>query len=155
MQIKTGKQPMIKTIPLWIAGVLLLLQAIQVEILKPSFVDIENEINPPKEIMAMLKISCYDCHSYQTKMPWYGHIAPFSWSVRNHINKGRNWLNFQEWDGYDEEKKQKIYKGIAETISYSMPMPMYLSFHDEAKLTQKERNRIKKWAQNNIKDENE
>jgi len=88
-------------------------------------------------------------------MPWYANVAPFSWSVRSHIKKGRNWFNFQEWNSYDEEKKQKIYKGIAETISYSMPMPMYLSFHDEAKLTQQERNRIKKWAQNNIKDENE
>ncbi|DAB40976.1 MAG TPA: cytochrome C [Sulfurovum sp. UBA12169] len=146
---------MAKTIALWGIAFLLLLQTVQIEISTPSAIDPKREIDAPKEIIKMLKVSCYDCHSYQTKMPWYANVAPFSWSVRSHIKKGRNWFNFQEWNSYDEEKKQKIYKGIAETISYSMPMPMYLSFHDEAKLTQQERNRIKKWAQNNIKDENE
>jgi len=146
---------MAKTIALWGIAFLLLLQTVQIEISTPSAIDPKREIDAPKEIINMLKVSCYDCHSYQTKMPWYANVAPFSWSVRSHIKKGRNWFNFQEWNSYDEEKKQKIYKGIAKTISYSMPMPMYLSFHDEAKLTQQERNRIKKWAQNNIKDENE
>jgi hypothetical protein len=86
-------------------------------------------------------------------MPWYGNISPMSLEVKSHIKNGRLAVNFQEWGNYDEDKKQKIYKGIAKTINLTMPMPMYLSWHEEAKLTQKERNQIKAWAKSYIKED--
>ncbi|WP_415405682.1 heme-binding domain-containing protein [Sulfurovum sp. CS9] len=145
---------MFKTILIWVFGALFLLQAIQIDIPEPEAIDPKELIQAPEEIMTMLKTSCYDCHSYETKMPWYGNVAPISWEVRSHIKQGRAWLNFQKWGTYDEEKKQKLYKGIAKSISLSMPIPMYLSLHDEAKLTRAQRNSIRKWAQSYIKDEN-
>ncbi|TET88933.1 MAG: cytochrome C, partial [Sulfurovum sp.] len=96
----------------------------------------------------------YDCHSYETKMPWYGNIAPLSWEVRSHIKQGRAWLNFQRWESYDEDKKQKLYKGIVKSINFSMPIPMYLNLHEDAKLTKVQRDSIKKWAQSYITEEN-
>ena len=145
---------MFKTILMWVFGALLLLQAIQIDIPEPEAIDPKEVIQAPEEIMTMFKTSCYDCHSYETKMPWYGSIAPMSWEVRSHIKQGRAWLNFQKWGSYDEEKKQKLYKGIAKSISLSMPIPMYLNLHEEAKLTRAQRNSIRKWAQSNIKEEN-
>ena len=145
---------MFKTILMWVFGALLLLQAIQIDIPEPEAIDPKEVIQAPEEIMTMLKTSCYDCHSNEIKMPWYGNIAPISWEVRSHIKQGRAWLNFQKWESYDEETKQKLYKGIAKSISLSMPIPMYLSLHEEAKLTRAQRNSIRKWAQSNIKEEN-
>ena len=145
---------MFKTILMWVFGALLLLQAIQIDIPEPEAIDPKEVIHAPEEIMTMLKTSCYDCHSYETKMPWYGNVAPMSWEVRSHIKQGRSWLNFQKWGSYDEEKKQKLYKGIAKSISLSMPIPMYLNLHEEAKLTRAQRNSIRKWAQSNNKEEN-
>ena len=145
---------MFKTILMWVFGALLLLQAIQIDIPEPEAIDPKEVIEVPEEIMTMFKTSCYDCHSYETKMPWYGSIAPISWEVRSHIKQGRSWLNFQKWGSYDEEKQQKLYKGIAKSISFSMPIPMYLNLHEEAKLTRVQRETIKKWAQSNIKEEN-
>ncbi|MFT7879810.1 MAG: heme-binding domain-containing protein [Sulfurimonas sp.] len=143
---------MLKTISLWIFGALLLLQAIQIDIpAPPTPIDKKNELKASHEVMDMLRTSCYDCHSYETKMPWYGNVAPISWEVRGHIKDGRKWLNFQEWNTYSEEKKQKIYKGIVKTINHRMPLPGYLRFHEEAKLSKAERDTIKKWAQNHIK----
>jgi len=144
---------MFKTIFLWLAGTLILLQFVQIEIPKVQKADPKAEIDAPDNIKAMLKKSCYDCHSYETKLPWYGNIAPVSWEVKSHIKDGREWLNFQMWDSYDEMKKQKLYKGIAKSIQFSMPMPMYLMVHKEAKLTRKQRESIKKWAESNIKEE--
>ena len=144
---------MFKTILVWLFGTFLLIQLIQITIPKPDPVSPTEEIKAPQEIMKLLKTSCYDCHSYTTKIPWYGHIAPFSWEVKSHIKEGRAWLNFQKWAQYDEEKKQKIYKGIVKTIDLSMPMPMYLSMHEDAKLTKAQRKKIKKWAESNIKEE--
>ena len=144
---------MFKTILVWLFGTFLLIQLIQITIPKPDPVSPTEEIKAPQEIMKLLKTSCYDCHSYTTNIPWYGHIAPFSWEVKSHIKEGRAWLNFQKWAQYDEEKKQKIYKGIVKTIDLSMPMPMYLSMHEDAKLTKAQRKKIKKWAESNIKEE--
>ena len=136
----------------WVVGALLLLQLIQIDIPEPtSPIDKKNEVMASDEIMGMLKTSCYDCHSYETKMPWYGHIFPFSMEVKSHIKEGRTWLNFQEWNSYSDEKKQKIYKGIVNTIDFKMPLPMYLKMHENANLTQIQRDEIKNWAQNNIK----
>ncbi len=145
---------MFKQLLFWSIGAFVLLQAIQIEIPDaPKSIDPNSEIEAPKAIMGMLKTSCYDCHSYQTKMPWYGNISPISLEVKSHIKNGREAANFQEWGNYDEKKKQKIYKGIVKTINLQMPMPMYLTVHEEAKLTQKERNQIKAWAQSHIKEE--
>jgi hypothetical protein len=149
-----GKIDMFKQLLLWTLGSFILLQAIQIEIPQPpENIDPAIEIQAPKEIFSMLKTSCYDCHSYQTKMPWYSNISPMSLEVKSHIKNGRLAVNFQEWGNYDEDKKQKIYKGIAKTINLTMPMPMYLSWHEEAKLTQKERNQIKAWAKSYIKED--
>jgi hypothetical protein len=143
-----------KTLLLWTGGAFLLLQAIQIDIPEPpKQIDPKNEIDAPQEIMSMLKTSCYDCHSYQTKMPWYGHISPASLEVKSHIKEGREAVNFQEWGTYDDAKKQKIYKGITKTINFRMPMPMYLMVHEEAKLSREQREKIKAWAQNHVKDE--
>jgi len=143
-----------KTLFLWVAGTFLLLQAIQIDIPEPpKTIDPNDEIKAPKEIMSMLKTSCYDCHSYETNMPWYGHISPVSLEVKSHIKNGRLAVNFQEWEKYDETKKQKIYKGIAKTINFRMPMPMYLTMHENAKLNREQREKIKEWAQSHIEEE--
>ena len=144
---------MFKIILVWLLAALLFLQLIQISIPEPESFDPKEEIKAPQKIMDMLKTSCYDCHSYETKMPWYGNIAPISWEVKSHIKNGREWLNFQTWERYDDEKKQKLYKGIVKTINFSMPMPMYLLIHKDAKLTRNQREEIKKWAESNIKEE--
>jgi len=145
---------MLKPILLWSLGIFIMLQAIQIDIPKaPQNIDPAKEIQTPKEIASLLKTSCYDCHSYQTTLPWYGNIAPVSWEVRSHIKDGRKWVNFQEWENYDEEKQQKIYKGIVKSISLRMPIPMYVNMHEEAKLTAKQRKMIRAWAENLVKEE--
>ena len=145
---------MLKTTLLWIFGAFLLLQAIQIDIPEaPKDIDPENEIKAPTEIAAFLKRSCYDCHSYQTKFPWYGHISPISLEVKSHIKEGRAVVNFQDWGTYSEKKRQKIYQGIVKSINYRMPLPMYLSMHEEATLTKDQREMIKKWAKSHIKEQ--
>ena len=145
---------MFKHLLIWVVGIFSLIQVIQIRIPEPpAHIDPAKEIQPPKEIMSMLKTSCYDCHSYQTKMPWYGHISPMSLEVKSHIKEGRLAANFQEWGNYNEEKKQKIYKGIVKTINFQMPMPMYLSIHEKAKLSKGERTQIKAWAKSHVIEE--
>jgi len=136
----------------WTAAVLLLLQLVKIDIPKPPKATAADEIKAPKEIMALLKRSCYDCHSNTTKWPWYSDIAPLSFEVRGHVKDGRAWLNFAIWNQYDEKKKQKRLKGIVKTIDIKMPLPSYVMMHPEANLNKDERESIKKWAQSKIKE---
>lgn len=145
---------MFKQILIWGVGAFVLIQAIQITIPPiPDKIDKSKEMPMPKEIATLMKTSCYDCHSYETNMPWYGHVAPISWEVQSHIKEGRLALNFQEWGNYSEEKKQKIYDGIAKTINLRMPMPMYISMHKNADLSHEQRKKIKVWAKEHSKKE--
>ncbi len=138
----------------WTLGVILLLQFIQIEIPNPPKATPKDEIKAPKEVMNILKKSCYDCHSNHTKMPWYGNIAPFSIAVHSNIKNGRAWLNFSIFNKYDENKKQKIYKGIVNALKIrKMPPPEYLWLHKDARLTQQEVKLLQDWAKKYIKED--
>ena len=52
---------------------------------------------PPPEIAARLRAACYNCHSHETKWPWYSHVAPVSWLVAGDVTRGRERLDFSDW----------------------------------------------------------
>jgi len=137
----------------WLIGGLLVIQLIRIDVPEPPKAAPQDEIKAPGEIMALLKRSCYDCHSNHTRWPWYSHVAPVSWEVDSHVKNGRNWLNFSIWNRYSKEKKQKLYKGIAKSIDWKMPPADYMWIHKDARLTPQERQAIKAWAQSHIKKE--
>ena len=143
----------LKTIFLWTFVTLLLLQFVKIKVPNPPKAEPQDEIKAPKEVMVLLKKSCYDCHSNNTKWPWYSKVAPLSWQVKSNVKNGRNWLNFSIWSKYDEKKKQKIYKGIVNALKIKMPPAEYLLVHKEARLTPKEREILTNWAKSNIKEQ--
>jgi hypothetical protein len=142
----------LKTLFLWGFATILLLQLIKIDVPNPPKATPADEIKAPKEVMNLLKKSCYDCHSNNTKYPWYSHVAPISWQVKSNIKNGRAWLNFSIWKKYSEEKKQKIYKGIVKALKIKMPPAEYLLIHKDARLTPKERKILIDWAQKHIKE---
>jgi hypothetical protein len=142
----------LKTIFLWSFGTLLLLQFVRINVPNPPKATPEDEIKAPKEVMSLLKKSCYDCHSNHTKWPWYSKVVPISWQVNSNVKNGREWLNFSIWSKYDQKKKDKIYKGIVNALRIKMPPAEYLLIHKEARLSPKERKTITNWAQSKIKD---
>ena len=60
--------------------------------------------NPPAEIESMIRSACYDCHSNETEYPWYSNVAPVSWIIGNHVEEGREYINFSTWADYSEDK---------------------------------------------------
>src|SRR5215216_3654983 len=61
---------------------------------------LEAHVQIDPKVGAILKRSCYDCHSNNTRWPWYSNVAPVSWFVIDHVNEGRRDLNFSEWGTY-------------------------------------------------------
>jgi len=112
-------------------------------------VDKNLTLQAPKEVMSILKRSCYDCHSNQTKWPFYSSIFPMSWSIADHVKNGRRALNFDLWKQYDEEKRWEYLEEIVDkTKAKQMPLPSYLWLHADAKLSKKDIKTLDNWAQN-------
>lgn len=102
-----------------------------------NFIDVKKT---PANIVGMLKKACYDCHSDETIYPKYASIAPFSWSVKSHVNEGREHLNFSVWKTYNADlKKNMLTKSIQTLQNKTMPMPAYIIYHKEANLSDAER----------------
>jgi hypothetical protein len=114
--------------------------------------DFQRVANPPAEVQTILKNACYDCHSYETRYPWYAQIAPVSWFLADHINEGRDHLNFSTFGQLAAGDRAEALGEAAETIQEGeMPLPSYtwLGLHPEAKLSQDQQNLLLGWLQAN------
>ncbi len=131
--------------------VLIGIQFVPVEYENPaenSLHTFESTMNPPTEIMSLMKKACYDCHTYQTKWPWYSKIAPVSWLIEHDVTEGRRHLNLSVWANYSVSKKVKKLSEIAgELNEKNMPMPIYITMHAEADLTDADRKKIANWVE--------
>lgn len=97
-------------------------------------------LHTPENVQNSLEKACFDCHSNETKYPKYACVAPISWSIKHHINEGREHLNFSVWGTYNKDLKTGMLKNtIAALKDNSMPMPGYMAYHPEANLTAAER----------------
>ncbi len=101
----------------------------------------------PNDIALKIKAACYDCHSNESKFPWYSNIAPVKWFVYNHIIEGRDDLNFSEWELINKEDKAEILDDISTVLlEGEMPMKPYILLHSEAKLSEADREAVSNWA---------
>lgn len=108
---------------------------------------VEEEIPAPPGVKAILKRACFDCHSNQTRWPWYSRVAPFSWLVAHDVQEGREELNLSLWNRYPDDKKAKKIKEIVEEVEEGeMPPRLYLWLHSDAALDAKDRGLLKQWA---------
>lgn len=79
--------------------------------------------------------ACADCHSNQTRWPWYSRVAPVSWLVVRDVEAGRSHFNVSEWN-----RPQKDAREAAEEVREgNMPLPVYLPAHPEARLSATEK----------------
>src|ERR671916_3090062 len=79
--------------------------------------------------------SCYSCHSNETDWPLYSYVAPMSWLVRQDVERGREELNFSEWDGDADDAAEAVADG-------SMPPDRYTVIHGDADLSTEEQERL-------------
>lgn len=99
----------------------------------PPTVSEPNWVSP--EARALVKQSCFQCHSNETEWPWYSNIAPASWLVAMDVKEGREQFNFSDWQNHPGEVDE-----MAEEIQDGgMPPIQYWMFHPEAKLNDQQK----------------
>ena len=90
---------------------------------------------PSPAVEQLLRAACYDCHSYETKYPWYDRITPTNWWVQHHVNEGREEGNFSRWGQLPEKKRRHFAEEAGELIAEGeMPLTEYTWTHAEARL---------------------
>jgi len=102
----------------------------------------------PDDIAALIKNTCYDCHSQHVRLPWYAHVAPVSWLVARDVKVGREHLDFNNWGSLTKKEKLKILDELGEEVdTENMPMKIYTVMHGDARLSQTQRDMIVRWAE--------
>jgi hypothetical protein len=101
----------------------------------------------PPAVKAILVESCYDCHSDNTRYPWYTRIQPIGWWMQHHVNAGIDELNFSQFGTYTPKRAgKKLGETIKETKDREMPLTSYLVMHREARLTEAQIQLLVNWA---------
>lgn len=131
-----------------IALVLLLVVAQVAKPVDRSNPPVVGDLGAPPAVDAVLRRACYDCHSNETVWPWYAYVAPASWLVADHVEEGREHLNFSEWSTYSVGKRDhKLEEVWDEVESGAMPEESYLWLHGEAKLSDEEKQLLHDWVE--------
>ncbi len=129
--------------------VLVLLQFIPRSVNKTeqvSQMDIMSKYQVPTEVQSVLKKACYDCHSNNTRYPWYAYVQPFRLLLDRHVRDGKEELNFSEYGAYSKKRQFNKLRSIGEALEEgTMPLKSYCLMHAGARLTDAEKADVLKW----------
>jgi hypothetical protein len=135
----------IKTLLWLIVAGLMVIQFVPVERSNPP---VTGEISASDPVMEVLRGSCYDCHSNETRWPWYSRVAPVSWRIAEHVREGREHLNFSTWTEMSDEDREDAREEIWEEVEKgAMPLADYLRMHPEAVLTDPQMSTLRRWSE--------
>ncbi|MFM7510621.1 MAG: heme-binding domain-containing protein [Bacteroidota bacterium] len=140
----------------WVAlGALLIIQFIKPTLnqaagVQANYIGTKHEV--PANVKSVLDKACMDCHSNNTRYPWYASIQPVAWWLADHVKDGKKHLNFDEYTQrslrYQYHKMEEIVEMVKEE---EMPLPSYTWTHTDARLAYEERVAITGWAQSVMK----
>jgi cytochrome c551/c552 len=125
-------------------GFLIVAQAFRIHKDNPP---VTADLNAPAPVKAIIKRSCYGCHSNETVWPWYSNIAPASWVVSYDVHEGRAELNFSTWGNYTAAQRLKKLGKISEEIADGDMPPWYYVYpvHMDAPLSDADLQAVNDW----------
>lgn len=109
--------------------------------------DIVKVFNVPQSTQAVFKKACYDCHSNNTRYPWYANVQPIGWLLARHVKEGKAELNFSEFGSYSSRRQANKLRAIENSVKDgTMPLSSYLLLHKDARLTETDKTEIINWV---------
>jgi hypothetical protein len=94
------------------------------------------ELQAPAEVKQVLRSSCYNCHSNETKLSWFDEVAPAYWLVTSDVNEARKHVNFSEIGALPAaQQKGILFEAVNQIQLGAMPLPAYLNVHAGAAVT--------------------
>ena len=98
-------------------------------------------------VVDVCRHACINCHSEETRWPWYSHLAPVSWFVESDVKRARERMNLSRWDSLSIADQRVLLTAIGTVIeNRGMPPFRYLVLHPEAKLSTDEVVEVIEWT---------
>ncbi len=99
------------------------------------------------QVTGIIDRSCRDCHSNETRWPWYTNVAPVSWFIVDHVNEGRKEMNLSEWGRYDRDRHRRLLRDMCELVEDgAMPLGTYIPLHAGSTLSADDKKVFCEWA---------
>ena len=115
----------------------------------PEPADISTIYTVPADVDSILIKACKDCHSNNTRYPWYNNFQPVAWFLDNHVKDGKRSFNLNEFAAYTAARKyDKITEVKKQIDKGDMPLSSYTLIHTDARLTNAEKNTLIAWSEN-------
>jgi Haem-binding domain/Cytochrome P460 len=115
------------------AAILVAIQAIRPAITHPP---VTAEIEVPPAVKQILRNSCFDCHSNESKLAWFDQVVPAYWLVARDIKAARSHLNFSEIGKLaPAAQRATLYEAVNQIRLGAMPLPSYRRAHPQSAVT--------------------
>lgn len=112
---------------------------------QPNFIGNVYAVTP--EVKVILEKACNDCHSNNTRYPWYSKLQPVDWWMDNHVKEGKKELNLDEYTHRSLRYQYHKLEEIADQVKEGkMPLNSYTWIHKDAILTEAEKSTLINWA---------
>lgn len=110
----------------------------------------EAALRPPPGVSKMLRRACYDCHSSETRWPWYSRVPGMGNMLERDVRNARAAFNFSEWAAGPYGKPRvgaAMLLGMCAAIREGqMPRKNYQWLHPDAKPSPSEIDEFCSWG---------
>jgi cytochrome c len=90
----------------------------------------------PAPVMSTLRRACFDCHSDETRLPWYATLPLASHLIQRDVTEARAQLNLSRWTQYNPFDRADLLDKMCQLASSAtMPPWQYRMMHSEARLS--------------------
>jgi hypothetical protein len=111
---------------------------VAVQVLRPKIEQrpVSAEVQAPEEVRAVLRNSCYNCHSNETHLSWFDEPAPAYWLVVHDVTEARKRLNFSEMGKLPAAAQRgMLFEAVNQIRLGAMPLPSYRMAHAGSAVT--------------------
>jgi hypothetical protein len=101
----------------------------------------------PDTVASLLDVACRDCHSNNTKYPWYSEVQPVAWYLNDHVTDGKKHFNLDEFTSYSLKRQDHKLEEVIESQEEGwMPLESYTFIHSDANLSGSQKKILIDWA---------
>ncbi len=117
----------------WISGAILVVAFVLAQLQRPNFnlspvaasASFDAQMHPDSQISNMLHQDCYNCHSEQGEIPWYGYVWPTSMLLQKDMRIGRARLDFSNWANLSPEMSSIRLRNACRMMQENKMPPWY------------------------------
>ncbi len=134
--MKKQPSPRVRKVVWTLSTLVMLFLALQV--VRPDLNNppVRAEVHATDDVKQVLRASCYNCHSNETKLSWFDYPVPAIWLVAKDVKSGRARLNFSELGAQPEaQQRATLYECVSQVELGAMPPPKYQRLHAESAMT--------------------